>query len=388
MNSALHELFTRPLDRSGTWSSKWERYAGRDVLPFWVADMEFQAPPVVLDALRQRLEHGIFGYTKLPTTLVEAVQAFLQTRYRWLVPVDWLVFVPGVVPGLNLACRSVGAAGGDVLTATPIYYPFLDVPANCGRNRLDTPLIRHGSRWEMDFDHMDALLAAASAPQSFLFCNPQNPTGRVYSRTELEQVAELVLRHDLVLCSDEIHAELLLDPALEHVPIASLDADIARRTITLMAPTKTFNMPGLPCAFAIIPDPDLRRRFRAAGAGVMADITPLALTAAEAAYRDGEPWRQALLARLRANHERLLEVVNALPGLSMAPAEATCLGWIDARGLGLEDPHRYLEGHGLGLSPGQQFAGPGFVRFNFGCSPAMLEAGLERLQRAVAALND
>lgn len=387
MDPSLQSLFTQRHDRSQTWSSKWERYAGRDVLPFWVADMEFRAPPVVLEALQRRLEHGIFGYTKLPSTLVEAVQGFLQQRYQWDVPAEWLVFVPGVVPGLNLACRSVGKPGGSAVTATPIYYPFLSVPENCGRERLDTPLKHTGQRWEMDFDQMEQLLAGAHDPQSFLFCNPQNPTGRVYTRPELERLAEFVLRHDLVLCSDEIHAELILDADARHTPIATLDAEVARRTITLMAPTKTFNIPGLPCAFAIIPDASLRRRFQTAGAGVLADITPMAMVAAEAAYRHGEPWRQALIAQLQANHRRLQEVVERLPGLSMTPAEATCLGWIDARGLGLQDPHEYLERQGLGLSPGQQFAGPGFVRFNFGCSPAMLEAGLARLEQAVMRLN-
>lgn len=382
-NSDLRALFNKPIDRSGTWSSKWERYRDRDILPFWVADMEFAAPPVVLNALRERVDHGVFGYTRLPPTLVEAVMEFLQQRYQWRVEPEWLVWVPGVVPGLNVACRAVGEPGGSVMTANPIYYPFLSVPANADRQRLDTQLVRNGDHWEMDFDAIDAQLRQAHAPQSFLLCNPQNPTGRVYRDHELEQLAALAERHDLVLCSDEIHAELIIEPGLRHRPIATLAPEVAARTITLMAPTKTFNIPGLPCAFAIIPDRKLRARFQAAGAGVLADITPLAFTAAEAAYRHGEPWRQALLAQLRDNRDRLQALVDRLPGLSMTTVEATCLGWIDARELGVDDPHAFFEAAGLGLSPGAQFAGPGFARFNFGCSPPMLEAGLTRLEAAV-----
>ncbi|MEE4381226.1 MAG: PatB family C-S lyase [Pseudomonadales bacterium] len=378
--------FDEPIERRGTASVKWDRYADRDVLPFWVADMEFRAPEPVLEALRRRVEHGIFGYTRTPDGLVEATLAFLAERYRWRVEAEWLVWLPGVVPAFNLACRAVGEPGDAVMTAVPVYYPFLAAPGNAGRRRLDTRLVRDGERWVMDFEALEAGLTVDT--HLFLLCNPQNPTGRVYERAELERLAAIAERHDLVLCSDEIHAELVLDPDREHLPIATLSPELARRTITLMAPTKTYNTPGLSCAFAIIPDPALRRRFEGATAGLVPGVSPLAYAAAEAAYAAGEPWRQELLAVLRRNRDRLQETVAALPGLSMAPVEATCLGWIDATGLGVEDPQRFFEGAGIGLSPGHQFGGEGFVRFNFGCSASMLEEGLARMRGAVESRRD
>ena len=374
-------MFETPIDRRGTAASKWERYAGRDVLPFWVADMEFPSPPAVIEALKARVEHGIFGYTNVPDTLREQIIEHLARDYGWAVQPDWLLWLPGVVPGLNVACRAIGEPGDGVITAVPIYFPFLSAPGNADRQCQRMELVRRGQRWEMDLDGLEAGLDARS--RLFLLCNPQNPTGRVYTREELLSLAAVAERHDLIICSDEIHAGLVLDENCRHLPIASLAPEIARRSITLMAPTKTYNMPGLGFGFAVIPDPDLRARFRASASGFMAHVGPLAITAAEAAYRHGAAWREALLLRLRENRDRLQEAVAAMPGLTMTPVEATCLAWIDARGLEVEDPHRFFEDAGVGLSPGAQFGSPGFVRFNFGCAPPMLEEGIRRMQNAI-----
>ncbi|TVS09092.1 MAG: putative C-S lyase [Gammaproteobacteria bacterium] len=376
-------MFEIPIDRRGTAASKWERYAGRGVLPFWVADMEFPSPPAVTEALKARVEHGIFGYTNVPDTLREQIIEHLARDYGWAVQPDWLIWLPGVVPGLNVACRAVGAPGDGVITAVPIYFPFLSAPGNAERQCQRMQLLRRGDRWEMDLAGLQASLDPRS--RLFLLCNPQNPTGRVYTREELLALAAVAERHDLIICSDEIHAGLVLEETCRHLPIASLAPEIARRSITLMAPTKTYNMPGLGFGFAIIPDPDLRARFRASASGFMAHVGPLAITAAEAAYRHGAAWREALLIRLRENRDRLQEAVAAMPGLTMTPVEATCLAWIDARGLEVEDPHRFFEDAGVGLSPGAQFGSPGFVRFNFGCAPPMLEEGIRRMQAAIAA---
>ncbi len=374
-------MFETPIDRRGTAASKWERYAGRDVLPFWVADMEFPSPPAVIEALKARVEHGIFGYTNVPDTLREQIIEHLARDYGWAVQPDWLLWLPGVVPGLNVAGRAIGEPGDGVITAVPIYFPFLSAPGNADRQCQRMELVRRGQRWEMDLDGLEAGLDARS--RLFLLCNPQNPTGRVYTREELLALAAVAERHDLIICSDEIHAGLVLDESCRHLPIASLAPEIARRSITLMAPTKTYNMPGLGFGFAVIPDPDLRARFRASASGFMAHVGPLAITAAEAAYRHGAAWREALLLRLRENRDRLQEAVAAMPGLTMTPVEATCLAWIDARGLEVEDPHRFFEDAGVGLSPGAQFGSPGFVRFNFGCAPPMLEEGIRRMQNAI-----
>lgn len=382
---AFATLFDVQVDRRPTSATKWERYAGRDVLPFWVADMEFPSPPAVIEALHARIDHGIFGYTNVSDSLRQSVIDHLARDYGWQVAADWLLWLPGVVPGLNVACRSIGEPGDGIVTAVPIYHPFLEAPANAGRRRVDAPLALQGQRWEMDLDRLGANLDPDT--RGFLLCNPQNPTGRVYTAAELQALGAFAERHDLILVSDEIHAGLVIEPRCRHLPIASIAAEIARRSITLMAPTKTYNMPGLGCAFAIIPDPDLRLRFKAAGAGFLAHVGPLAMTAAEAAYRDGGPWLEALRHRLHTNRDRLQAAVDAMPGLTMTPVEATCLAWIDASGLGVEDPHRFFEDAGVGLSPGAQFGSPGFVRFNFGCGPAMLEEGIRRMQGAIERHN-
>ena len=378
--------FTTRRERRGTAATKWEKYAGTDILPFWVADMEFETAEPILQALHRRVDHGILGYTTVPESLTEATLAFLQKRYGWVADPSWIVWLPGVVPGFNLACRCAGAPGDHVMMTTPVYYPFFAAPENGGRQRIEVPLVRDGSEWVMDFDALES--AVTPATRLFLLCNPQNPTGRVYRSEELEALGAFAERHDLLLCSDEIHAELLLTEERTHQPIAQLSDALAARTITLMAPTKTFNIPGLPCAFAIIPSPTLRRRFREAQSGLVPSVGPLAYAAAEAAYRHGEPWRQGLLARLRENHAQMQAAVAALPGVETTPVEATCLAWLDVRALELTDPLAHFESHGLGLSPGEPFGDGNFLRLNFGCSPAMLAAGLKRLTAGVAAAGN
>lgn len=369
--------FDRVIDRRGTWSSKWDKYAGADVLPFWVADMDFPMPAFIHDAVRRRLDHGIVGYTRVPDTLVEAFQSWLERHFGWSVPTTWLVWLPGVVTGFNLAARATAEPGGSVVIPTPVYYPFLDVPGNAGQEGIHVPLVKDGQRWVMDFD----ALARAVTPRSriLLLSNPQNPTGRAYTAAELTELAEFCLRHELVLCSDEIHGQLILDDQARHVPVARLAPEIAERTVSLYAATKTYNIPGLGCGVAVIPDPQLRRRCKQAQAGLVPNVGPLELAASEAAFRDTGPWVPALLDYLRGNHDLLREVA----GERMTPVEATYLAWIDVRDLELERPGAFFERHGLGLSDGAAFAGDGFVRFNFACPRSLLKQGLERLAAAL-----
>jgi cystathionine beta-lyase len=374
--------FDEVIDRRGTWSSKWNRYAGRDVLPFWVADMDFRAPPFIRRALESCVAHGVFGYTETPAPLVAAVVEWLDEEYDWSVSPEWLVWLPGVVGGFNLACRAVGRPGDSVLMNVPVYYPFLAAPRHGEREAIEVPLVRADDRWAMDFDSMGTAIGRST--RLFLFCNPQNPTGRAYTRDELIELARFCERHDLLICSDEIHCSLVLDADKRHVPIASLAPEIAARTITLMAPTKTYNTPGLGCAFAIIPDAPLRRRFNAARAGLVPGIGGLAYAAATAAYEDRSDWLPRLRTYLAGNRDRLEETVRALPRIAMTHVEATYLGWIDVRDLGLASVPEHFEAYGLGFSDGSQFHGPGFVRFNFGCPRATLEEGLARLRRAIA----
>lgn len=373
--------FDRIINRSGTGSLKWDRYAGRDVLPLWVADMDFPAPPVVVAALQQRVAHGVFGYTHAPAELVDVILARLWDLYNWRVKAEALVWLPGLVVGLNVACRAVGGTGSEVLTMTPIYPPFLSAPGLSERTLVTIPMVQEGAQWLIDFDAMEA--AVTPAARLLLLCSPQNPTGRVFTRKELEQLADFCQRHNLVLCSDEIHCDLLLEPGIEHIPTASLNADVAARTITLMAPSKTFNLPGLNCAFAIIPDAGLRGRFQRAMAGIVPYVNLLGYVGALAAYRDSGDWHVALLDYLRGNRDLVLEAVADMPGLSATRGEATYLTWIDARGTGLDDPVGFFEKAGVGLSDGREFGLPGFVRLNFGCPRSVLQQALERMQKSI-----
>lgn len=373
--------FDTPVDRRGTASEKWAMYEQRGVLPFWLADMDFRSPPPVIEALHQRVEHGVFGYTAAWEELIRVVMHMLEATYGWPVQRDWLVWLPGLVVGINVACRAFGREGDDVLTAIPVYPPFLTAPSNWARHLVTVPLVQTAHRWEIDFDR----LAAAITPRTrlFLLCSPHNPVGRAYTREELAALAALCEEHDIIICSDEIHCGLILDQDKAHIPTATLSPEIADRTVTLMAPSKTFNLPGLGCSFAVISNPELRTRFRGAMAGIVPSVNALAYTAAEAAYRDGAPWHAALLDYLCDNREIVSRAVKDMPGLSMTHVEATYLAWIDTRGASLDHPAQFFESAGVGLGDGVFFGGPGFVRLTFGCPRTMLIEGLSRMQAAL-----
>ena len=276
--------FEKPVERRGTASLKWEKYGEQDIIPLWVADMDFQSPPAVLRALQQRVEHGVFGYTVPPEDLNQAVIAMLDAKYDWQVKPEWLVWLPGLVTGLNVACRAVGEDGDDVMTAVPIYPPFLSAPGYSRRNIVKVGLHEDNNRWQFDFDRLEESITARTT-RLFLLCSPHNPVGRVFSREELTTLADICRKHDIVICSDEIHCDLILDRQKNHIPTATLNPDVAARTITLMSPSKTFNLPGLSCAFAVIPDKNLRRSFKRVMAGIVPGVNALGYTAARVAFR-------------------------------------------------------------------------------------------------------
>lgn len=379
--------FDTVIERAGTDSQKWQKYAGRDILPLWVADMDFKSSPAIIAALQERVAHGVFGYARPVKSTVDAFVNALEQRYGWRVDPAWLVWLPGLVVGLNITAQAFATTGDDVLTLTPVYPPFMSAPKNSGRVSAQVPfrLDPAHRRWEIDWDALEK--AVTPKTKLFYLCNPHNPLARVWRRDELVRLGEFCVRHDLVLCSDEIHCDLILDD-LPHTPTALLGAEVARRTITLMAPSKTYNVPGLGTSIAIIPDATLRARFVRATAGVVAEVTSLGYVACEAAYRDSEPWRQALLATLRGNRDLLLDfVARNLPGVIIeAPIEATYLAWLNVSALKLPDPIAHFEQHGVGLSDGAFFGAPrgSHVRINFGCPRATLTEALNRMQRALA----
>jgi len=383
MNIGKNQLFDfdTPVERRATASLKWDKYGNRDVIPLWVADMDFQSPPAVIKALQQRVAYGVFGYTLTPQELNDAVVAMLKNLYGWEIEPDWLVWLPGLVTGLNVVCRAVGQEGDDVMTAVPVYPPFLTAPGHFRRNLIKVPLKEENNRWQFDFDRLERSITAKT--RIFILCNPHNPVGRVYTRDELETLAAICKKHDILICSDEIHCGLILDKDKPHIPAASLDPDTAARTITLMAASKTFNLPGLGCAYAVIGEKNLRRRFKEAMAGIVPMVNALGYTAARAAFEDCDGWHTALLEYLRGNREIVKAAVHGMPHLSMAPVEATYLAWIDMRAAGMKNPAAFFENAGVGLQDGIEFDGPGFARLNFGCSRGLLEKALHRMAVAL-----
>ena len=382
--------FDSIVDLKGGDSAKWNKYVGRDVLPMWVADMDFAAPPAVIAALQRRVARGVFGYGEVLPTVNAAVVAHLVQEYGWAIEPSWLVWLPGLVSGLNVACRAVGRPGDAVFTATPVYPPFLSAPTHSGRRLQSAALAMSEEagcqRWRWDLAAVEAALDANT--RLFLLCHPHNPVGRAWRDDELEELAALAERRDLIVCSDEIHCGLVLEPGQRHRPYATLGAEAARRSITLMAPSKTFNIAGLGAAIAVIPDPGLRSAFQAALQGIVPQVNVLGLVATEAAYRDCGDWHADLLAYLSGNRARVEAFVAEHAELAMAPVEATYLAWIDARKLALRvgDPQRHFEAAGVGLSAGAAYGGAAyrnFVRLNFGCPRATLDAALARLTGAL-----
>jgi cystathionine beta-lyase len=381
--------FDQIIDRRQTGSLKWSAYP-QDVLPMWVADMDFRAPQPVIDALVARASHGIFGYENPSSELASIICERLARLYAWSVQPEEITFLPGVVSGLNVTCRAFGAAGSSVLMQTPVYPPFLTAAENNGGCRQTVPLdslVSQGIvRYGTDYD----LLASTITPQTrlFLLCHPHNPTGAARQRDELQRLAEISLQHDLVVCSDEIHCDLMLGGA-RHVPMASLSPEIARQCITLMAPSKTFNVPGLGCSFVVIQEKSLRQRFCQAAQGLIPHVNVMGLTAALAAYQYGDPWLAALLEYLTANRDYLVNYVgHYLPGIATTIPDATYLAWLDCRGARLPgDPSEFfLKQARLAFNNGASFGpgGEGFVRLNFGCPRSTLTLGLERMRAALA----
>ena len=381
--------FATPPDRRDTDSQKWQKYAGRDVLPMWVADMDFRSPPALIEALHRRVDHGIFGYARPVKSTVDAVVQAMEQRYGWKIEASWLVWLPGLVVGLNATAQAFAQSRDEVLTLTPVYPPFMSAPKHSGRISLQSPWQLQQEAWAIDWEALES----AVTPQTKLFflCNPHNPLARVWRRGELTRLADFCVRHNLTLCSDEIHCDLILDPSLPHIPTAMISPEIAARTVTLMAPSKTYNVPGLGVSIAIIPDPVRRAQFVRATAGIVAETTALGFAACESAYRDCEPWRQELLATLRGNRDFLLDfTARELPGVKVeAPIEATYLAWLNVAALNLPDPVAHFEKHGVGLSDGAFFGSPKgrHVRLNFGCTRATLAEALQRMKLAVAALR-
>lgn len=382
--------FDRVIERRPTNSNKWRKYPA-DVLPLWVADMDFPSPEPVVRALRERVEHGVYGYGFEGPEFAEVFVDRVQKRYGWTIAPEALVLIPGVIPGFNVACHALTAPGDGLLMQLPVYPPILRSPTNHGLTR-DGAMLGRGrdGRYVVDLDAFRA--AIHSRTRAFILCNPHNPVGRVFTRDELAAMARVCLEHDIPIIADEIHCDLLFS-GQRHVPIASLGPEVERRTITLMSPSKTFNLAGLKCAIAVVPDAALREKFVAAKVDLVANPNVFGFAAALAAYRDGGPWLDALMRYLEANRDFTVDYVRRhFPGVGMYPPEGMYLAWLDFRQAGIPggDPFTFfLEKARVALNDGVTFGpgGQGFARLNFGSPRAMLTEGLERMREAYRALG-
>ncbi len=371
-------IFDKEIDRRHTNSYKWDRYQDPNIIPVWVADMDFQAAPPIITALEKVTQHGVFGYSRCPDELYDVVMERLRRRHGWKVKKDWIVWLPGLVPGIGLTIRAVTQQTDAVMTVTPVYHPFMLETRAAERELQKVPLKLENQRWTIDFTALEAAITPKT--KLFLFCNPHNPGGTVFTEEEQQRLLTICLKNNIVICSDEIHCDLILDDTKKHVTMATLSSEAEQNTITLLAPSKTFNIAGLGCSFAVIPNDELRAKFLKTKAGLMPMLSAYSYEAALAAYRDGAEWHAELLKYLKQNHDLLFHEVNQMKGLKMMPLEATYLAWIDTRDSGILDAAPKLEEVGVGVSDGIQFDGKGFIRLNFACPRARLEEVIRRMK--------
>ena len=388
----MRSNFDQIIDRRGSGCTKWELYDA-DVLPLWVADMDFAVPGAIQEALVERVEHGIFGYAmrEIPALLDEICDR-TKRLYDWIVLPEQIIFFPGLTSALNACCRAFGARGDGVLVQPPVYYPFLTAIKNQGRKLNHAPLKRNDTKecidYEIDFDVLEG--AINTRTNLFLLCNPHNPVGKMYSTKILERVANICERNDLVICSDEIHCELLLNHKT-HRPTATLSSAMADRCITLMAPSKTFNLAGLSCGYAIIQNPMLMEQVRKAAAGLIPRVNVMGFAGALAAYQHGSEWLSELLPYLAANRDYVIQYLrDYMPTIRTTHPEATYLMWLDCSASAIPgNPHEFfLQKAKVALNDGAMFGpgGEGFVRLNIACPLSTLTEALQRMRTALAAL--
>ncbi len=374
--------FDELIDRTNTDSVKWDKYKDRDIIPLWVADMDFKAAPPILTALENVVKQGVIGYWHTPDELVNVVVKRLKERHNWEIQKEWLVWLPGLVPGLTLSCMVVGEDGDEIMTTVPVYGPFMRSPIAAKKRLVKVPMRLENSRWTFDFEAIKTGITPRT--KMFMLCNPYNPAGTVFTKDELQKLSDICIENNIVICSDEIHCDLILDETKKHISIATLSQSVENQTITLLSPSKTFNIAGLGCSFAVIPNEEIRAKYATLRAIIEPEVSAFAYKAALAAYRDGGEWHKQLLSYLRKNHDFVLQEINAFNGFKMQPLEATYLAWIDTRESEFEDVAQFLENAGVGVSDGGVFFdGKGFIRLNFGTQMRRLEAAFWRMRKVI-----
>ena len=374
--------FDELIDRTNTDSYKWDKYKDRDIIPLWVADMDFKAAPPILKALEEVTKQGVIGYWHAPDELADVIVKRLEERHHWKIEKEWIVYLPGLVPGLTLSCIVVGNDGDEIITTVPVYGPFMKAPEAAKKKLVKVQMKLENKRWTFDFDAIRAAITPRT--RMFMLCNPYNPAGTVFSKEELQMLIDICLENKIVICSDEIHCDLILDESKKHMSIATLSKEAENQTITLLSPSKTFNIAGLGCSFAVIPNDEIRTKFTNLKYIVEPMSSAYAYQAALSAYRDCDEWHEQLLAYLRMNHDYVLYEMNAITGFSMMPLESTYLAWIDTRESGNDNIAEILENAGVGVSEGGfYFEGRGFIRLNFGTQMRRLETAIWRMRKVL-----
>jgi cysteine-S-conjugate beta-lyase len=369
--------FDTPTNRLNTDSIRWDTFDSKGVLPLWVADMDFQSPHCVIDALRKRVLSGIYGYTHSPNQFNQRIAHYLFEQYQWIVDPDWIVILPSVVSGLYTAVQQLTEADQNVLIPNPVYHHLRLACTSSNRAYQEMVLELDKERWVIPIKTLQSLVN--SGTKLALFCNPQNPGSTVFTRNELQSFGEFCLQNNLWICSDEIHSGLVLDDSKNHIPLASISSEISYRTVTLMSLNKTFNFPGIGLAWAVAENPMLRKAMQVGLHQTITSPSLLAYTATMAAMEEGEPWRKALIQYLRINRDLIQEKINNIHGLKISKLEGSYLAWIDCTKMH-ENPYQKLLTAGLATSPGNQFNRDGFIRLNFGTQKYRLLRALEIIE--------
>jgi cystathionine beta-lyase len=372
--------FDEIIPRHNTESYKWDFFKDpKTVIPMPVADMDFRCAEPILAAMHDVTAHGVFGYSIIPDELNDIFVKRLKKKYNWVIQKEWLVWIPGLIPGLTSICNMIGKPGDEVITTVPSYYPIHLAPARAGKNLVTVPLVVNDARWTIDFNALQKAITGKT--KLFILCNPHNPGGTVFNKEELQRLLDICSANKIIICADEIHCDLILDPAKQHIPLASLCPAAAARTITLMAPSKTFNLAGLGCSVAIISNDELRKKFQEIKEGLFPFLSRYSIKAAIAAYTAGESWHSGLIRYLKSNHDLLYEKINEIPGLEMNEHHATYLAWIKCNIPNFVDK---LLLNGVRVNDGNIYLKDGFFRLNFACPKAILQEAVNRLQRTSA----
>lgn len=378
--------FDEIIDRRGTNCVKWDSADNQDVLPMWVADMDFRTAPAIIEALRRRVDHGVFGYTRVPQSYYEAVTGWFARRHGWNIDKDWIIYTSGVVPALSAIIKAMTVPGDKVLIQTPVYNCFFSSIRNNGCEIVESTLVYADNTYSIDFEDLERKVSDPKV-KAMILCNPHNPAGRVWRREELIRIGEICIRHDVVVIADEIHCELVM-PGYEYTPFASISEEFSRHSVSCVSPSKAFNIAGLQIANIVCADAGRRAKIdRAININEVCDVNPFGVIALQAAYNEGAEWLDQLLEYIYDNYEYMRSFCEEhLHDFPITKLEGTYLVWMDCRKFGMtsaELEKRLIEDAGLWLNAGTMYGqdGEGFMRWNIACPRARMIEGLKRFEK-------